>query len=78
MKTYSCLAGTVEARDAESARKKLGKKLGADPGEMTLDVIAEAVKELPACNCGWNGMGTGKNGQFVNGDRCPNCGTQLW
>jgi len=79
MKTYSFgLLGSIEARNPESARRKMGKKIGADPGPATLDVIAEAIKELPDCECEWRGKGTGANGQFVQGDRCPNCGSELF
>ncbi len=29
------------------------------------------------CPCGWSGKGTGRNGMFVKGDRCPDCGETL-
>lgn len=79
MKTYtSDLGGSVEARNEKSARRKLENEFGVGVGKVWVDVIAESVKELPDCDCGWSGEGTGNNGQFVNGDRCPRCGTQLW
>jgi hypothetical protein len=78
MKTYSCIFGSVEARNEQSARRKLGKQLGCDPGPMQVDVLADAVEESPGCSCGWSGEGTGNNGQSMQGDKCPNCGTQLF
>lgn len=79
MNTYTFgLLGSVEARTPESARRKLGRQLGFDPGEAKPDVIAEAMKELPDCECRWSGKGTGRGGAFVRGDRCPNCGEILF
>ena len=33
--------------------------------------------DLPDCSCGWSGKGTGPDGQFVKGDKCPVCGESL-
>ena len=40
--------------------------------------IHEAYQELPDCSCGWSGKGSGPDGQFMKGDRCPDCGERLF
>lgn len=33
---------------------------------------------IKACACGWDGKGSGGTVVVQKGDRCPDCGTQLW
>jgi hypothetical protein len=32
---------------------------------------------IKACACGWDGKGSG-GGAITQGDKCPDCGAQLW
>jgi RNA polymerase subunit RPABC4/transcription elongation factor Spt4 len=40
-------------------------------------VCESAIADMTVCICGWDGQGTGPDGQFVPGDRCPVCGEYL-
>jgi len=46
--------------------------------EKEIEREQKLYKSLPTCPCGWNGKGTGPNGRFVRGDRCPECGEWLF
>jgi hypothetical protein len=65
--------GIVIAVDAKSARRKIERELGYGVGS-----IVETVEDDdPDCDCGWRGQGSGPDGRFMRGDRCPACGQGL-
>lgn len=67
----------MSARNETSAENKLSRRWGAAVTNVRIDGAAEEAATLPDCACGWSGSGTGPGGQFVRGDRCPNCGEPL-
>ena len=67
----------VEARTETSARRKIERLAGCAVETVRRDHEAEAWAELPDCDCGWRGRGSGRVGAIVRGDRCPDCGQPL-
>ncbi len=44
---------------------------------LTGPISYDPALAIKACDCGWDGKGSG-GGAIVKGDKCPDCGAQLW
>lgn len=79
MVNWICNEGfRAKARTQKAAQHKMEKLCGAGVTGVRLDAEADFFEELPDCNCGWRGQGTGPGGIFLRGDRCPECGMNLY